>query len=120
MQAQLHKKYDLRSSRKRTWVQEQNEESIPREQTPSNSCSKGKNPLEESAHHKAVVFTSTKQGSNPPANEKSSYVPLNLPKHPKEQSKEVIAEKSPTTFNLHKDLEKVKISIPLIELLKQP
>ena len=45
MQAKLHKKYDLRSSRKRTRVQEQDEESTSREQTPSSSASKGKKPL---------------------------------------------------------------------------
>ena len=84
MQAQLHKNYDLKSSRKRISVQEQNEESIPREQTPPSLANKGKKKLEESSPHKATASTSTKQEVDPPKNEKSPYITLNLPNHPKE------------------------------------
>ena len=35
-------------------------------------------------------------------------------------SKEVVAEKSPLAFSLQKELEKIKIPVPLTELLKQP
>lgn len=66
------------------------------------------------------MSTSTKQGSDPPANKKSYFVALNLPDHPKELSKEFIVEKSPMTFNLQKELKKVKIMVLLIKLLKKP
>ena len=36
------------------------------------------------------------------------------------ESKEVVVEKSPPVFSLQKELEKVKIPLPLTELLKQP
>ena len=35
-------------------------------------------------------------------------------------SKEIITEKSSSTFSLQKELEKFKIPVPLNELLKQP
>ena len=41
-----------------------------------------------------------------------------MPDLPKEQFKEAITEKGPTPFNLQKELEKVKILVPLIKLLK--
>ena len=101
-------------------MQEQNEESISREQTPPSLASKGKKPLKETAPHKATASTSAKQEADPPQNEKSSSIPLKLPDPPKQQFKEAITEKGPTPFNLQKELEKVKIPVPLIELLKKP
>ena len=103
MQAQLHKKYDLKSFRKRTRGQEQNEESISREKTSPSRASKGKKPLEDSTHHKATASTFTKQEADLPKNEKSTSIPLKLPDPPKEQFKEAITEKEPTPFNLQEE-----------------
>ena len=36
------------------------------------------------------------------------------------ESKEVVIENPPPAFNLQKELEKIKIPVPLTELLKQP
>ena len=36
------------------------------------------------------------------------------------ESKEVVIEKPPPAFSLQKELEKIKIPVPLTELLKQP
>ena len=96
MQAQLHKKYDLRSSRKRTRGQKQNEGSISREQTPPSLASKGKKPLEESVPHKATASTFTKQEYDHPKEKKPTSIPLKLPDPPKEQFKEAITEKGLT------------------------
>ena len=50
----------------------------------------------------------------------SSSSKVVIPPDENKESKEVVIEKSSPTFNLQKELEKVKIPVPLTELLKQP
>lgn len=116
MQAQLHKKYDLRSSRKRSRTQDQNEEPSP--SNPSKSAEKGKKPLDQ-------VPSKKKESPDSILHKPKVYniEQLPLPSKPvRDKEKEpvdvVIADRSSSAFNLQKELEKVKIFVPLIELLK--
>jgi len=118
MQAQLHRKYDLRSSRKRSRTQDQNEEPSPL--NPPKSTEKGNKPLDQVPSKKKESPDSI---LHKPKVSKIEQLPL--PSKPvRDKAKEpvdvVIVDRSSSAFNLQKELEKVKISVPLTELLKQP
>ena len=111
MQAQFHKKYDLRSSRKRTRTQDQEEESPPKESAFQNIDKRCKKSVEEPSGQKCTPSPSSKLVPDPLANPKhipTDEKPPVLPKEPKD----TIVEKGPIVFNLKKELEKVKILVP--------
>jgi len=123
MQAHLNRKYDLRSSRKRTRTQEQEEvvaqKEVPtrKELAPKKFTGKGKSPLKEPLLSDDKIPSSSKIVS-PPHDESVSKE--SKPSAENKESKEVIIERSPPAFNLQKELGKVKIPVPLTKLLKKP
>ena len=118
MQAQFHRKYDLRSSRKRTHTQEQEEEMPQKETIVQKVKDKGKRPIIEPLHYNDSIPSSFKLASNPNTKVKPILKEEKPPTESKEP-KESIIEKSPSAFNLQKELENFKIPVPLTELLKQ-
>ena len=119
MQAQFHRKYDLRSSRKRTQTQELEEELPQKESVVQKFEGKAKKPINEPIHSNVSIPSSSKPiddshvtVKNIPTEDK----PPVMPKEPKENP----IEKSPAVFFLQKELEKVKIPVPLAKLLKHP
>ena len=119
MQAQFHRKYDLRSSRKRTRTQEQEEKMPQKETVVQKVGDKGKRLITEPLHSNDSILSSSKLASNPNINVKPILKEEKPPAESKEP-KESLVEKPPPMFSLQKELEKVKISVPLTELLKQP
>ena len=63
------------------------------------------------------IPSSSKEFIPPSVNSVSKEV---KPPAENKESKEVVIEKPPPAFSLQKELEKVKILVPLTELLKQP
>jgi len=117
MQVQLRQRYDLRSSRKRSRELEEQKGTSP--QDVRLVPDKGKGNLN---HESSKI----KVSSNKESNSFEEYVEKKAPfllKTSNGKEGEVKLggiEKFQTTFNLHKDLQKVKIHVPLIELLTQP
>ena len=79
---------------------------------------KGRRPITEPLHSNNSIPSSSKLASNPNENVKP------IPKEEKslaeiKETKENLIEKPPPMFILQKELEKVKIPVPLTELLKQ-
>ena len=115
MQVQFHRKYDLRSSRKRTRIQEQEEEMpqketfVQKETTVQKVGEIGKRPITEPLHSNDHIPSSSKLATTP--NSKPVLKEVKLVVENKE-SKENIIEKSSSVFSLQKELEKVKIQFP--------
>ena len=128
MQAQFNRRYDLRSSRKRNRTQDQ-EEDTPHEEAPAQkeataqrTLDKGKRPLNQYLQS-ADNIPSSSQGATLPSVKPilKEVKPIPQNKDPKDkESKEVLMDRSSSSFSLQKELEKVKIPVPLTELLKQP
>ena len=115
MEAQFNVKYDLRSSRKRTRTQEKEEEP-PQKEAPAQkesatkkSIEKGKNPLNVPPQSNDQIPSSSKIVS--PLNVESVSKEIKSSAENKE-FKEAVIEKPPSTFNLQKELEKIKIPFP--------
>ena len=78
---------------------------------------KGKSPLNKPLQSNDQTPSSSKVVTPPNAESVSKEV---KPSAENKESKEVVIETPPPAFNLQKELEKVKIPVPLTELLKQP
>ena len=115
MQAQFNVKYDLRSLRKRTRTQDQEEEPpqkeapARKEMTMQKAAGKGKSPLN-------TALQSNNQGpsssctASPPNVQSVSKEVKSLAEN--KESKDAVIEKSPSAFSLQKELEKIKFQSP--------
>jgi len=111
MQAQLHSKYDLRSSRKRPRMQDQNEE-LPHT-NPSKLTEKGKKPLDQVPLNKKESLDHIPH--KPEVSKTEPFPPHVKPIY--DQNKEPVDvaknDRKLLYFSLQKELEKVKIFVPL-------
>ena len=110
MQEKFHRKYDLRSSRKRTHTQEQEEETPQKEPVVQKIEDKGKKIVTKPLHPN--VFVPYSSNIVPNSIEKFKPIPKEE-KHPAEskEQKESLVEKPPPVFSLQKELEKFKIPV---------
>ena len=105
MQAHFNRSYDLRSSRKRTRTQEQEEElpqkeaPVQEESTMQKTTDKGKKSLNKPLHSNDHIPSSSKLATAPNTKPASKEV---KPLAENRESKENIIEKSPSAFNLQK------------------
>ena len=76
---------------------------------------KGKGPLNKPLQSNDQIPSSSKLVTSPNAKAVSKEV---KPTVENKESKEVVVENPPPSFSLQKELEKVKIPVPLTELLK--
>lgn len=118
MQAQIHRKYGLESSRKRSIGKDQNEETL--QPLPPKPTDKGKKPINP-------ISPTKKYSSNPITNESRASKTEKFPPKIKENYNEkkqpigsIKIHRIPFSFSLQKELEKLKIVVPLTKLLKQP
>lgn len=117
MQGYPRRKYDLRSSRKRLRELEQQEGTTPQVIPPVLDKVKGKlNPNSS----KTKVPSNKESNSSKGHSKKETPVLQNTASGKEGEAKPRGIEKFQPTFNLHKEIEKVKIHAPLIEILKQP
>lgn len=118
MQVQLHRRYDLISSRKRLREPDQEEGVSP--QDTFIAPEKGNGKLDPDTPK--VKYSLTQGGGR--SKEGIEEKPLTLVKPTYQKQREQIEsgsmEKGQSIFNLQRELEKVKILVPLIELLKKP
>ena len=105
------------------------EEDTPQEEAPAQkeataqrTPDKGKKPLNQSLQSADQIPSSSKMTALPNVRPIMKEVkPLPQNKDPKDkESKEVSVDRPSSAFSLQKELEKVKILVPLTELLKQP
>lgn len=78
---------------------------------------KGKSPINKPLQSNDQITSSSKAVTPPNIKYVSKEV---KPSVENKESKEVVIENFPPSFNLQKELEKVKIPVPLTKLLKQP
>lgn len=117
MQAHPHQKYDLISSRKISRDPEQQEGTSPQVIPPVPNKGKGKlNP-----NSSKIKLSTNKEGNSSKGHAKKEAPILQKTANGKEGEAEPGGiEIVEPTFNIQKELEKVKIHVPLIELLKKP
>ena len=103
MQAQFNRRYDLRSSRKRTRTQDQEEE-LPQKEAPAQKDStiqkvtdKGKGPLKKPLQSNDQIPSSSKVVIPPNTKSESQEV---KPSAKNKESKEVVIDNSSPTFSL--------------------
>jgi hypothetical protein len=109
MQAQLQQKYDLRSSRKRSREPEQQEGTAPQVIPPVLDKGKGKLNPDPS---KIKVSSNKESNSSEGHTEKEAPVLIKTTSGKEERTELGGIEKVQPTFNLQKELEKVKILVP--------
>lgn len=117
MQTQPQRKYNLRSLKKRTREPKQQGEDVPQVVPPTPDKGEGKIHLDPP---KTGVSTNKERNGPKGHTEKEAPSLLTTTSGKGEGTKHGDAEKAQHTFNLQKELEKVKIHVPLTELLKQP
>lgn len=115
MQPPPHHKYDLRYSKKRSREPEKQEGTIPQVIPPVPDRGKGKpNPNPS----KIKIFENKGSNSFEGHIEKDVPILLKTTSGEEEGAKPRGIEKFQPVFNLQKELERVKILVPLIELIK--
>ena len=129
MQVELHKKYDLRS-RKRSRVQENEGEqqgsipppmATPQQKDPVKQASNGKKPT-NSLKRTNVQQAESSQDKSVDTNILERVVPVPeqaVDSRKSEEEPEKVVKQT-HAFSLEKQLEKVKIQVPLLELAKIP